>query len=51
MSSRSYSKNEIIFRQNDDACEMFDILAGSVGVYVGYGTENETQLTVLKPGR
>ena len=50
MSSRSYSKNEIIFRQNYDACEMFDILAGSVGVYVGYGTENETQLTVLKPG-
>ena len=50
MSSRSYSKNEVIFRQGDDAQEMFDILSGSVGVYVNYGKENETQLTVLKPG-
>ena len=50
MSSRSYSKNEVIFRQGDDAQEMFDILSGSVGVYVNYGEENETQLTVLKPG-
>lgn len=50
MSSKSYSRNEVIFRQGDDAREMFDILSGSVGVYVNYGTENETRLTVLKQG-
>ena len=50
MSSKSFSKNEVIFRQGDDAQEMFDIVSGSVGVYVNYGQENETQLTVLKAG-
>lgn len=50
MSSRSFSKNEVIFRQGDDAQEMFDIVSGSVGVYINYGQENETQLTVLKAG-
>ena len=50
MSSKSFSKNEVIFRQGDDAQEMFDIVSGSVGVYINYGQENETQLTVLKAG-
>ena len=46
-----YDKEDIIFRQGDFAGSMFDILSGSVGVYVGYGTENETQLAVLKAGQ
>jgi CRP-like cAMP-binding protein len=50
MSSRSFSKNKVIFRQGDDAQEMFDIVSGSVGVYINYGQENETQLTILKAG-
>lgn len=50
MSTRVFQKNDVIFRQGDYASEMFDILSGSVGVYMEYGTENETQLTVLKPG-
>lgn len=48
MSTRTFNKNEVIFRQGDFAAEMFDIRSGSVGIYVGYGTENEKQLTVLK---
>lgn len=50
MSTRTYKKNEVIFRQGDYATEMYDILEGSVGVYVGYGSEDENQLTVLKQG-
>ena len=50
MSSRTYNRGEIIFRQGDNAEEMFDVLSGSVGVYVGYGTPDETKLTVLKAG-
>ena len=50
MKNGSFRKGEIIFRQGDFAAVMFDILSGSVGVYVGFGQENETQLTVLKAG-
>ena len=46
----TFNKGDVIFRQGDDANEMFDVLSGSVGVYVNYGTENETKLTVLKNG-
>lgn len=48
--SKTFNKGEIIFKQGDYASNMFDILSGSVGIYVGYGTEGETQLTVLKAG-
>ncbi|MBQ9686366.1 MAG: cyclic nucleotide-binding domain-containing protein [Oscillospiraceae bacterium] len=50
MSNKTFNKDDVIFRQGDIPREMYDILSGSVGVYVGYGTENETQLTVLKAG-
>ena len=50
MSTRTFSKDEVIFRQGDYASEMFDILSGSVGIYAGYATEHETQLAVLKAG-
>ena len=48
---RTCSRNEIIFRQGDFAGSMFDITAGSVGIYVAYGTENENRLAVLKAGQ
>ncbi len=50
MSTVTFNKDEIIFRQGDFAEGMFDIVAGSVGVFFGYGTDNEKQLTVLKSG-
>ena len=46
----TFNKGDVIFQQGDDANEMFDVLSASVGVYVNYGTENETKLTVLKNG-
>ncbi len=50
MNSKTFDKGAVIFRQGDFAESMFDIISGSVGVYVNYGTEYETQLTVLKAG-
>ena len=50
MNIRTFNKDDVIFRQGDIANGMYDILSGSVGVYVGFGTEHETQLTVLKAG-
>ena len=48
---RSFKQGEIIFRQGDFADEMFDIVSGSVGVYVGFGTGAEDRLTVLEAGQ
>ncbi len=50
MNALTFHKGEIIFRQGDFAHSMFDIVRGSVGIYVSYGTEAETRLTVLKSG-
>ncbi len=50
MKTIAYNKGNLIFRQGEDAREMFDILSGSVGVFAGYGTENENQLAVLRKG-
>lgn len=50
MSTVTFNKDEIVFHQGDFAEGMFDIIAGSIGVFVGYGTDNEKQLTVLKSG-
>lgn len=51
MNVRSFKQGEIIFRQGDFADEMFDIVSGSVGVYVGYGTEAEDRLAILEAGQ
>lgn len=47
---KSFKRNEIIFKEGDLAGSMFDITAGSVGIYVAYGTENENRLAVLEAG-
>ena len=46
----TFKQGEVIFRQGDYAQCMYDIVSGSVGVYVAYGTTEETRLTVLKAG-
>ena len=51
MSTRTYNKDEIIFRQGEYASEMFDILSGRVGIYAGYGTVDQTLLAVLNAGQ
>lgn len=50
MKNLTFQKGEVIFKQGTYADCMYDIVSGSVGVFVGYGTENETRLTVLKAG-
>ena len=50
MKIKTFTKDDVVFRQGDVSNVMYDILSGSVGIYTGYGTENETQLTVLKSG-
>ena len=50
MKTLTFKKDEVIFKQGDFAHSMFDIVSGSVGVFVSYGGENETRLTVLKRG-
>jgi CRP-like cAMP-binding protein len=47
---KTYKRDEVIFRQNDFADSMYDILSGSVGIYIAYGTEDENRLAVLKAG-
>ena len=44
MNTKNYKKGEIIFRQGDAAETMYDILWGSVGIYLGYGTDEEKKL-------
>lgn len=51
MNIRSFKKNEVIFRQGDVSNGMYDILSGSVGIYVDYGAADENRLTVLGPGQ
>ena len=46
----TFNRGNVIFRQGDFAHGMYDILSGSVGIYVGYGTEHEVELNVLKAG-
>ena len=50
MKMLTFNKDEVVFRQGDYAQCMYDIVSGSVAVYVAYGTTEETRLTVLKAG-
>lgn len=47
---KEFTKGEIIFREGDDGMEMYRVKSGVVGVFSGYGTENETKLTELREG-
>ena len=44
-------KGEILFRQGDPAGTMFQILWGTVGLYVDYGTRKERQVARLHSGQ
>ena len=44
---KSLDAGEILFRQGDKANYMYSVQSGAVGIYVGYGTPEEKQLTVL----
>ena len=46
-----FKKGEIIFRQGDLDFSLFEILSGSVYIYVDYGKESEQMLTEMKSGQ
>ena len=46
----TFKKGDVIFRQGEYAATMYDICAGSVGIYADYQTPDEKQLAVLPAG-
>lgn len=46
----TFNKGDVIFRQGEYAATMYDICAGSVGIYADYQTPDEKQLAVLPAG-
>lgn len=50
MDTKRFDRGQVIFRQGEYAGTMYDICAGTVGVFAGYGTPEETQLAVFGPG-
>lgn len=51
MNSLSFSAGDVIFREGESALTMYDIQAGSVGIYTDYKTESEKQIAVLAEGQ
>ena len=50
MKVNEYKNGDVVFRQGDLSYTFYRILGGSVGVYVGYGSEKEKQLSTLHAG-
>lgn len=50
MAIKNYGKGEIIFKEGDNGDSFFDVLKGSVGIYVNYGQPDEKKLTEVKAG-
>ena len=48
MKTISYSSGEVIFHEGEFEPTMFDILKGSVAIYLDYDSEQKQLLTVLK---
>ena len=46
---KTFSRNEIIFREGDAANCLYDIHWGKVGIFANYGTDNQNLLAELKP--
>ena len=50
MDIRTFSNGEILFRQGDHGDCMYIIHAGTVGIFLEYGTELESRIAELGPG-
>ena len=48
MKTIAFSAGDVIFREGDFRLSMYDILSGSIGVYLDYDSEQKKQLTVLR---
>ena len=51
MEQRHYRKGECIFHQGDPSSCMYQIENGTVGIFLNYGKDNQTQLTQLGAGQ
>ena len=51
MKETTFGKDQVIFREGDNATTMYDILSGKVGIYKNYGAENEQQIIVMEAGQ
>lgn len=47
MKTITFGRGDVIFRENDKADCMYDIISGSVRIISGYNTEHEHQIAVL----
>ena len=45
-----YRKGETLIRQGSLATEMFEIVAGQVGIYMDYGDESQKEISILSEG-
>ena len=48
--NKIFKKKDVIFKQGENATCMYEVHIGSVGIYSGYGTDQEKLLTELKSG-
>ena len=51
MKEITFGKDQVIFREGDNAATMYDILCGKVGIYKNYGAKNEQQIIVMEAGQ
>ena len=51
MKEITFGKDQVIFREGDNAETMYDILSGKVGIYKNYGAKNEQQIIVMEAGQ
>ena len=51
MNEKKFGKDEVIFREGDHGTSFFQIVEGSVGVYVNYGLADQRKLTELGNGQ
>ncbi len=47
MAQKTFKRNDIIIREGDYGDTFFQIVSGNVGIYLGYGTDQEQRLSVL----
>jgi CRP-like cAMP-binding protein len=50
METKRFAKGDVIFRQGEISACMYDIRSGSVGIFAGLGTGEQTQLVRFGPG-
>lgn len=43
-------KGKVIFKEGDAGDCMYDLLLGKVGVYTGFGTDNQKEMAILETG-